>query len=79
MSDFGYDEKLKVTIEKEAWERGVRDGYAGRKEPPVRLDDIDGAKWEDLYSYSSGWIEGDAARQGYQVTVDVARICGLIE
>ena len=70
---------MMITIEKEAWERGIRDGFAGRKESPVRLDEIDREKWEkDLYSYSSGWIEGDAARQGHEVTVDVARLCGLL-
>lgn len=58
---------MKITINKEAWERGVRDGFAGERHPVA-----------DEYSYSSGWIEGEAARCGNEVSVRAAQICGLI-
>lgn len=57
---------MKVTIDKEAWERGVRDGFAGERHQDV-----------DEYSYWSGWIEGDAAHRGNETSVRVAQICGV--
>jgi hypothetical protein len=63
--------QMMITIDKESWERGVRDGFAaGRR----RLC----PDTADPYSYWSGFTEGEAARQGYEVTVDVAKICGLL-
>ena len=59
-----------ITIDKQAWERGVRDGFAtGRR--GLCPDSL------DAYSYWSGFIEGEAARHGDEVSVDVAKICGL--
>lgn len=55
------------SIDNEAWERGVRDGFAGGRHPAA-----------NEYSYSSGWIEGEAARLGYDVSVQIAEICGLL-
>lgn len=59
-------------MDKESWERGVRDAYrtgiAGLCPPDA-----------DPYSYWRGWKDGDAARHGAEVTVDVARICGLVK
>lgn len=60
-----------VKIDKESWARGIRDAYR----TGIRGLCPDSA---DPYSYWCGWTEGEAARQGYEVTVDVARICGLL-
>lgn len=62
-----------VTINKEAFEHGVRAGFAGERGSPYPV------KTEESFSYASGWIEGEAARGGFEVTMDVARICGLVK
>lgn len=61
-----------ITIDKESWERGVRDGY--RTGIAGLCPDT-----ADPYSYWSGFVEGKAARYGEEVSVDVARICGLVK
>lgn len=46
---------MKITIDRDSWIAGFRDGEKSR---PSRYYDFDG------YSYTSGWIEGNAKRQG---------------
>jgi hypothetical protein len=64
---------MKVTIDQKAWERGVRDGFARFRDPSAYS-----AMTNAAYSYWSGWIEGDAARGGYEVSVQAAKTCGLL-
>ena len=58
---------VKTVIDRESWERGVRDGFAtGRR--GIVPDSM------DALSYWSGFIEGEAARHGYEVSVDVVEL-----
>jgi hypothetical protein len=57
------DGKFGIEIDPEAWKRGVVDGDAGRVWPPP--PDC------DSYSYCSGYIEGKAHRDGYEVAMTV--------
>lgn len=62
-----------IALDKKIWDQGIRAGFAGKREPW-----LDHLGQSDAYSYFSGWIEGEAARRGYEVTLDVAKICGLL-
>lgn len=64
---------MKITIDPDSWKQGVQDG-AKRKTPPAWSHGPSKGRGRDSYSYNSGYIEGDAFRQGYQVSMDVARI-----
>lgn len=50
-----------VWIRPEDWQAGFDAGEAGRKSSPTP-DGIDGFSW------SSGWIEGDAKRRGFKIS-----------
>lgn len=50
----------RITIDRDSWIAGFRDGEKSR---PSRYYDFDG------YSYTSGWIEGNAKRQGFSYSL----------
>lgn len=56
-----------ITMDKESWARGVRDGF----KTGIRGLCPDSV---DPYSYWSGWIEGEAARHGEDITDDAAKV-----
>jgi ribosome modulation factor len=52
---------MKLTMDTRAWGKGFEDGEAGRL--MGRCPYL--AATTESWSYHSGWIEGDAKRQGY--------------
>jgi len=50
---------VKVRIDPSAWQAGFDAGEAGRPITPCPQN-------LDPFSYFSGWIEGDAKRQGFE-------------
>ncbi|WP_155033831.1 hypothetical protein [Burkholderia pseudomallei] len=50
--------KVRVLIDPEAWRAGFEAGETGHAMTPCPAN-------LDALSYFSGWIEGDAKRQGY--------------
>ncbi|MHA6848603.1 hypothetical protein [Ralstonia syzygii] len=58
--------KIRVRIDPKAWRAGFDAGEAGRAMTPCPAD-------LDSLSYFSGWIEGDAKRQGYAVSARAER------
>ncbi|WP_175854731.1 hypothetical protein [Burkholderia anthina] len=58
--------KVVVQIDPEAWRAGFDAGETGRAMTPCPAN-------LDAFSYFSGWIEGDAKRQGYKQDVGAMR------
>lgn len=53
-------------IDSDAWRAGFEAGEAGRAMTPCPAS-------LDAFSYFSGWIEGDAKRQGYDYSAGAER------
>lgn len=66
--------RIEITIDVDSWEQGVRDGAAARPSPSWARG-LSRAPGRDSYSYNSGYIEGQAYRGGYEVSMRVAEIC----
>lgn len=58
--------KIGVRIDPDAWRAGFEAGEAGRAMTPCPVG-------LDALSYFSGWIEGDAKRQGYNSSAGAKR------
>ncbi|MGD1074029.1 MAG: hypothetical protein ABSB15_28305 [Bryobacteraceae bacterium] len=52
---------MKLTMDPKAWDEGFEAGEAGRLTNRCPYP----AATTEAWSYHSGWIEGDAKRQGY--------------
>jgi hypothetical protein len=60
-------------FDRQSWEQGIVDGAKRRKRPAWTYGPSKGPR-RDTYSYTSGYIEGEAFRNGYEVSMEVARI-----
>ncbi|RSK71665.1 hypothetical protein [Burkholderia pseudomallei] len=58
--------KIDALIDSEAWRAGFEAGETGRAMTPCPAN-------LDAFSYFSGWIEGDAKRQGYDYSAGAKR------
>lgn len=58
--------KPTVQIDSDAWRAGFEAGETGRAMTPCSAN-------LDAFSYFSGWIEGDAKRQGYRYSARAER------
>jgi hypothetical protein len=64
---------MRVQIDRQSWEQGVKDGAANKPAPAWSRGSSHGAG-RDSFSYSSGRVEGEAYRRGYEVTKQVADV-----
>jgi hypothetical protein len=58
--------KIVLRIDPNAWRAGFEAGEIGRPMTPCPAG-------LDAFSYFSGWIEGDAKRQGYEYSAGAER------
>jgi hypothetical protein len=63
-----------IGIDRKSWEQGVRDG-AALASPPGWACGLSKGPGRDAYSYNSGYLEGEAYRWGYEVSMYVAEVC----
>jgi hypothetical protein len=64
---------MHLELDRESWERGVRDG-ASRAAPPAWARGASKTPGRDSRAYNSGFVEGKAYRDGFEVSADVAEI-----
>jgi ribosome modulation factor len=57
-----------LKMDDDAWEKGFIDGEAGHSRCPFS------AVTREAWSWSSGWIEGDAKRRGFSYSYPTQRI-----
>lgn len=65
-----------ISIDLESYSQGVRDGATSKRAPAWALGRSKGSG-RDSFSYCSGRIEGEAFRDGYEVTLDDAAIAAI--
>jgi hypothetical protein len=68
---------IRIEFDRDCWEQGIRDGAQART-PPAWSRGLR-SPGKDSYAYNSGYIEGSAYRDGFEVSVDVARIARQTE